>query len=54
MSGGLQLVLQAAVGEGLSFDPFSLRQDGLAPPEVDVGGGEVVDALVIFRPAARG
>ena len=40
-------MLQAAVGNGLSFDPFSLCQDGLAPPEVDVGGGEVVDALVI-------
>src|SRR5271169_4063710 len=47
MSGGLQRVLQAAVGNGLSFDPFSLCREGLAPPEIDVGGGEVVDALVI-------
>jgi hypothetical protein len=47
MSGGMQLVLQAAVGNGLSFDPFSFHQDGLAAPEIDVGGGEIVDALVV-------
>jgi hypothetical protein len=38
MSGGMQLVLQAAVGNGLSLDPFSFHQDGLAAPEIDVGG----------------
>ena len=40
-------MLQAPLFDGLSFDPFSLQQDGLATPEVDVGGGEIVQALVI-------
>jgi hypothetical protein len=39
ISGGLQLVLQAPVGDGLSFDPFSFCQDGATPPAVDVGRG---------------
>ena len=30
-----------------SLDPFSLQQDGVAAPEVDVGRGEVVEALVV-------
>jgi hypothetical protein len=46
-SGGLQPVLQAAVSKGLSLDPFSFGQDGWTAPEVDVGRGEIVDALVI-------
>jgi hypothetical protein len=29
---------QAATGNCLSFDPFPFDQNGLAPPEVDVGG----------------
>ena len=40
-------MLQAAVGDGLSFDPFSFCQDGTTPPSVDVGRGEIVDALVV-------
>jgi len=44
-SGCLQAVLQAAIGNGLSFDPFSFCQNICCPPEVDVGGGEIVDAL---------
>jgi hypothetical protein len=40
-------VLQSSVFDGLSFGPFALKQDGLAAPEVDVGWGEIVDALVI-------
>jgi len=47
ISGSLQAVAQATIGNGLSFDPFSFCQDGWAPPEVDVGGGEIVDALVV-------
>src|ERR1700704_28128 len=47
MSGGRQPVLQAAVSNGLSLDPFSFGQDGWTAPEVDVGRGEIVDALVI-------
>ena len=40
-------MLQAPLFDGLSLDPFSLQQDGLAASEVDVGGGEIVEALVI-------
>src|SRR5258707_7313800 len=47
MSGGLQPVLQAAVSNGLSLDPFSFGHDGWAASEVDVGRGEIVDALVV-------
>ena len=38
---------QAPGFHGLSFDPFSLFQDGLAAPEVDIGRGEVLQALVV-------
>ena len=38
---------QAPGFDGLSFDPFSLFQDGLAAPQVDVGRSEVLQALVI-------
>ena len=41
------LVVQAALSDGLSFDPFAFEQDGLAAPEVDVGRGEIVEALVV-------
>src|ERR1700730_4231370 len=44
---GLSTVQQAAIGDCLSFDPFSFDQNGLAPPEVDVGGRQVGDALMI-------
>ena len=40
-------MLQAPLFDGLSLDPFSLQQDGLAAPEVDVGRGEIVEALVV-------
>jgi hypothetical protein len=40
-------MLQAPLFDGLSLDPFSLQQNGLPAPEVDVGGGEVVEALVL-------
>ena len=40
-------MLQAPQFDGPSLDPFSLQQDGLAAPEVDVGGCEIVEALVI-------
>ena len=38
---------QASRFDGLSFDPFSLFQNGLSAPEVDIGRGEVLQALVI-------
>jgi hypothetical protein len=40
-------MLQASLLDGLSFDPVSLQEDGLAAAEVDVSRREVVDALVI-------
>ena len=36
---------QAPGFDGRSFDPFSLFQNGLAAPEVDVGGHEVLQAV---------
>src|SRR3954466_782979 len=39
-------MVQAPQFDGLSLDPLSL-QNGLAAPEVDVGGREIVEALVI-------
>ena len=38
---------QASRFDGLLFDPFSLFQDGLAAPEVDIRRREVLQALVI-------
>jgi len=40
-------VKQAPGFDGLPFDPFSLFQNILAAPEVDIGWGEVLQALVI-------
>ena len=40
-------MLQATVGDGLSFDPFSFCQDGWTASEVDVGRGEIVDAFMV-------
>ena len=40
----------ASVGlDGLSFDPFSFKQDGLAASEVDVGRRQIADALVVAQ-----
>ncbi len=44
--GDCGVVLQAPAGEGLSLDALPLPEDGLAPAAVDVGGGEVAQALV--------
>ena len=40
-------MLQAPIFDSLSFDPFTLLDDGLRPAEVGVGGRDVVQALVI-------
>ncbi len=40
-------MVQAALFECVSFDPFSVQQDGLAAPEVDIGGCEIAEALVV-------
>ena len=44
---GLAAVLQASGFDGVAFDPFSFQQDGMTAPEVDVGRGQVADALVV-------
>ena len=41
------LVVQAALLDGVSFDPFTFEQDGVAASEVDVGRGKIVEALVV-------
>jgi hypothetical protein len=40
-------VLQAAISDCVSFDPFSFQQDGLGASEVDVSRGEIAQAPVI-------
>ena len=40
-------MLQASLGDGVAFDPFPFFDDGLAAAEVDIGGGQVVDVLMI-------
>jgi hypothetical protein len=45
---GLPTVQQAAVC-CLSFDPFPFDQNGLAAPEVDAGGRQIADTLVISQ-----
>src|ERR1700730_14754746 len=46
---GLPTVQQAAIGDCLSFDPFSFNQNGLAPSEVGVGWRQIADAFVIAQ-----
>ena len=40
---------QASVCDGLSFDPFSSQQDGVATAEVDVGRRQIAEALVVAQ-----
>lgn len=44
---GFGLVVQAAFFDRVSFDPFAFEQDGLSASEVDVGGSEIVEALMV-------
>ena len=46
---GLPTVQQAAIADCLSFDRFAFNQNGLATSEIDVGGRQVADALVISQ-----
>src|ERR1700724_2441154 len=45
----LPTVQQGAIADCLSFDPFACNQNGLATSEIDVGGRQVADALVISQ-----
>lgn len=38
---------QAALCDGFAFYPFPFQHDDVAAPEVDVGGCEIADALVV-------
>ncbi len=40
-------MVQAALFDGVSFDPFAFEHYGLATSEVDVCRGEIVEALVV-------
>ena len=40
-------MLQATVCDGDAFDALAFGDDGLGPAEVDVGRGEVFDALMV-------
>jgi hypothetical protein len=46
---GVPTVQQAAIGDCLSFDPFSFNQNGLAAAEVDIAWRQIADALVIAQ-----
>ena len=47
MLGGSAAVEQASLFDGLALDPLAFLQDGPIPPEVDVGGREVAEALMV-------
>ena len=38
---------QASLFDSFAFDPFPFQHDDVAAPEVDVGRGEIADALVV-------
>jgi hypothetical protein len=40
-------VLQAPIFDSLSFDPFTLFDDGFRPAEVGIGGRDVVQVSVV-------
>ena len=42
-------MVKTSILNGLTFDPFSFKQDGLASSKVDIGGSEIADALVISQ-----
>ena len=46
---GMQLVLQATIGDCLSFGPFAFEEDGLSPSEVDIGRREIVSYHFLQR-----
>lgn len=48
------MMQEAAVSDCLSFDPLSLHENCLAASEVDVGGRQVADALVVTKVIAVG
>src|SRR5262245_44784401 len=49
MLSGLVAMVKTSILNGLSFDPFSFKQDGLASSKVNIGGSEIGDALVVSQ-----
>src|SRR5215472_13084991 len=49
MLSGLAAMVKTSILNGLSSDPFSFKQDGLASSEVDIGRSEIGDALVVSK-----
>jgi gamma-glutamyltranspeptidase len=47
MLGGELAVLQPPMFDGLSFDPFTLLDDGAGSAEVGVSGGHVAQRFVV-------
>ena len=47
MLGGELAALQAPMFDGLSFNPFTLLDDGFGPAELGIGGCDVIQALMI-------
>ena len=45
--GGDLAVLQAPTFDGLSFNPFSLFDDGFCATEICIGGRHIIQALMI-------
>jgi hypothetical protein len=46
---GLAAMVKTSILNGLSFDPFSFKQDGLASSKVHIGGSEIGDAFVVSQ-----
>jgi len=46
---GFPTVQQAAIGDCLSFDPFSFNPNGLAAAEVDIDWRQIADALIMSQ-----
>ena len=40
-------MLQTALIDRVSFDPFALEQNGFTTPEVHIGGREIAEAFVV-------
>lgn len=43
----MQVMLQASVFERFALDALALGEDHLGPPDVDIGRGEIVEALLV-------
>ena len=40
-------MVQSSLFDGLSFDPFTLKQDGVAASEVDIGRRQVLQTFMV-------